>query len=198
MTNQPLLLIHAGMRPGELVLAHNGGKDPVFLPACEKPHKFVVGNDMTKSEWAIMRATIDGSIVEPLLIFASADSANAALAELLAALLEPAKDEVSTPSRWSIPIPGPWIAVVAFLALIMILVHLYPSAQTATTDSGAGHGQDSNTVITTTAQTDSSRASIPGPPETQSTFHPSSSTTPAPAAAVSPGDALLRRIRGNH
>lgn len=184
MTPSPVLLIHAGMRPGELILAIANEKRPVFLPATDRVHRFEIGKHPQAEEWALLRRYLSGNgEAEALFTFDNEEEATRALDELHAALLEPAPITLDRPGV-SFSLPENWKPIAAAALFIALMIGLsYCGKRPAASD---------NTAATPSTPTIDYSAPI-GPPA------PNEATTPPSAApgsgALSPGDAILQQIQ---
>lgn len=89
MSASPLLQIHTGFRPGDLIFAKVDRSEVIFLPACEDPYRFLIAHD--GSLWGIARQLELPTNPPPniLLTFNTQEEAQQALTEILDALLEP-------------------------------------------------------------------------------------------------------------
>lgn len=183
MTSSPLLLIHAGMRPGELILAIASEKRPVFLPATDRIHRFEVGKHPQLEEWALLRRYLSGNgEAEALFTFSREEEATQALEELHAALLEPAPSAIERP-RVSIALPENWKPIAAAVLFIGLVAGL----------SYCGKRPDANPGA----------AALPTPTIDYSAPVGTNAPQPTPSAAsaapgssgMSPGDLILQQIQ---
>lgn len=205
MSTTTQLLIHAGMRPGEIIVARADGSDPVFVPPTDIIHGFTIGRNPGTEEWALLRHYCGQRAPDALLSFNSSKDAEQALSELHLALLEPAPASVVQES--TLPKPVHLMAIAGVLAIGIAMLFVFrgnkeeaptpaPIAQEATISAPQA---TPGTVIQPTSSIDNvpnmSAADValfdlPIPPsQTQE------ATPPQQVPAVSPGDSLLQQIR---
>lgn len=187
MTNTNTIVVHSGLRPGELIIGHSDGSDTVFLPPLNYAYRFTIVKNSDMAEWAISRTQLSNGTIEALLKFTSLEAAEKALAELHQALLEPATEPAPAPSEREREIKptdvfsktGKRFIIIA-TAIVIGVILFYMSSRS---------DEESNEVIETTQ-------SIPTPVsnvEAEPYISPTAPPAPMPA---SPGEALLLQIGG--
>lgn len=211
MTHTPSLLIHAGMRPGDLIIAHADGTQPVFVPCSERVHRFEIGKNTQAEEWALLRRYVSGGEPDALMTFHSEQEANQALEELHKALLEPAPlpvMESKTGNRW---IPMMLVVLIVSIgSLAYCSKHssnhpVAPIESKIPTDYAPSGQYSDPSVSSPPAGNPNSSGASPGDIILQQIQRPSSTgdtnkppqDTPASAPNVeTPGDAMLQQIQG--
>jgi hypothetical protein len=213
MSDHPVdntLLIHAGMRPGELIIGHVDGSDTIFLPPTDWAYRFTVVKNAEREEWAISRTKVGSGALEPLLSFTSLAAAEQARKELHRALLEPAPEVAAAhPNKQILMIVG-----AAILALIIIIFATKPGSTTknetvnpiSAADQTNETGVQQSTYISPTAPPAPLPSSpgqdllmqITGGAGAPSATQPAPVQTPAPTQAppATPGEGLLNQIKG--
>lgn len=215
MSDKPVentLLIHTGMRPGELIIGHADGSDTIFLPPTDWAYRFTVVKNSEREEWAISRTKVGTGALEPLLSFTSLESAELARQELHRALLEPAPDNAATlptdASKFT-----PWIIGAIVLALIIFGFSVKPSSkneepsapQAAQSVEGSATAPQGATYISPTAPPEplpttpgqSLLQQIGNGAQAPAATQPAPVQTPAPTQApATPGEGLLNQIKG--
>lgn len=187
MSNTPQLLIHAGMRPGEIVLARADGSEPIFLPPTDMIHGFTVGKHPTEEQWALLRHYCDQRAPDALLSFSSSQDADQALEELHRALLEPAPSVNMQPRAKISPLVIAGGVAIALIVVLFLGGRGKDAAQSPVVDA---------TQPTASAQESAPPAQVPanGNETNPFAFLPTETQTPAPPPA-SAGDRLLRQIQ---
>lgn len=89
----PLLQIHTGFRPGDLIFAKVDRSEVIFVPASNDPYRFLIAHD--GQLWGIARQLelADAPAPSILLTFETQEQAQQALNEILDALLEPVSSQ---------------------------------------------------------------------------------------------------------
>lgn len=201
-----ILLIHTGMRPGELIIGHADGSDTIFLPATDWPYRFTVVKNAEREEWAISRTRVGTGALEPLLSFTSLAAAEQARCELHRALLETNPEPV--PSR-NLNKFTPYIIGAAVSALIIFVFSINSgpsSAGSQDTSQIAPDPAPQSTYISPTAPVAPMPASpgeslllqIDGAGQASASAQPKPvETTAATQAPATPGEGLLNQIKGD-
>lgn len=184
MNNSNTILVHTGLRQGELIIGHADGSDTVFLPPLNYAYRFTIVKNSDIDEWAISRTQLSNGTIEALLKFTSLESAENALTELHQALLEPAPEPVTPVKERSIKftdLPLRTIAIItAFAVAIGVILFMGIVSQNDNSDDGQA-------MLTQDTPAPSSAA------ETETYISPTAPPAPMPA---SPGEALLLQIGG--